>query len=159
MQAAFPSGYGLAFIDGLDEIRVGNLVEQIRTTESPVYVSNINAPRQIVIAGSDAALAAVIAQALQHGARSCRATCGHRSVALPAAPVGRGSPGEGIRCVGSTALEVLRELGTNLFIEMAPGHLSTNLAAESIPRGRAISVADRGLRYAAVVAPRESRGS
>ena len=69
MQAAFPSGYGLAFIEGLDEIRVGNLVEQIRTAESPVYISNINAPRQIVVAGSDAALAAVIARALQHGAR------------------------------------------------------------------------------------------
>jgi malonate decarboxylase epsilon subunit len=26
-------------------------------------------------------------------------------------------------------LEVLRELGTNLFIEMAPGHVSTNLVA------------------------------
>jgi malonyl CoA-acyl carrier protein transacylase len=57
------------------------------------------------------------------------------------------------------ALEVMRELGTNLFIEMAPGHVSTNLVAESIPGVRAISIADRGLRYAAVVAARENRGS
>jgi malonate decarboxylase alpha subunit len=52
-----------------------------------------------------------------------------------------------------------RELGTNLLIEMAPGHVSTNLVAESITGVRAISAADRGLRYAAIVVARESRGS
>ena len=158
MQAAFPSGYGLAFIDGLDEIRVGNLVEQIQK-ESPSTFPISMRP------GRSSSLEAMLRSLPSSRRRfntalaGAEATCGHRSVALPAAPVGRGSPGEGIRCVGSTALEVLRELGTNLFIEMAPGHVSTNLAAESIPRGRAISVADRGLRYAAVVAARESRGS
>jgi malonate decarboxylase epsilon subunit len=195
MHAAFPSGYGLAFIEGLDEIRVGNLVEQIQTTESPVYASNINAPRQIVIAGSDAALAAVIAQALQHGARRAerlpvsvpshcpllqpvadRLAKAMSTLPLrpPAMPYMSNRGGRALYDAGAIredlatsiahpvrwfdALEVLRELGTNLFIEMAPGHVSTNLVVESIPGVRAISIADRGLRYAAVVArPREPR--
>jgi malonate decarboxylase epsilon subunit len=192
MHAAFPNGYGLAFIEGLNEIRIGNLVEQIRTAESPVYVSNINAPRQIVIAGSDAALAAVIAQALQQGARraerlavSVPSHCpllqpvadrlARATSTLPLRPPAvpymsnRGGralfDADAIREDLATsvahpvrwfdALEVLRELGTNLFIEMAPGHVSTNLVAESIPGVRAISIADRGLRYAGVVAARQ----
>jgi malonate decarboxylase epsilon subunit len=68
MQTAFPSGYGLAAIEGLDEVQVEGIVERIRTAESPVYVSNGNAPRQIGVAGIDAALDAVTAQARQHGA-------------------------------------------------------------------------------------------
>lgn len=69
MQATFASGYGLAAIVGLDEDQVESLVNRIRTTDAPVYISNINAPRQIVVAGSDPALDAVIIQARQHGAR------------------------------------------------------------------------------------------
>src|SRR5262249_36787137 len=49
MQAAFPGGYGLAALVGLDEGGVEGLVERVRTVERPVYVSNINAPRQIVV--------------------------------------------------------------------------------------------------------------
>ena len=52
------------------------------------------------------------------------------------------------------ALEVLRELGTKIFIEMAPGHVSTHLVAELFPDVRAVSIADQGLRYATVVAAR-----
>jgi malonate decarboxylase epsilon subunit len=183
MQAAFPSGYGLAFIEGLDEIRVGNLVEQIRTTGSPVYVSNINAPRQIVIAGSDAALADVIEQALQHGARRAerlavtvpshcpllqpvadRLEKAMSTLPLrpPAVPYMSNRGGRALYDADAIredlatsvahpvrwfdALEVLHELGTNLFIEMAPGHVSTNLVAESIPGVRAISIAEEIFR-------------
>ena len=69
MQTAFPSGFGLAAIEGLNEVQVEGIVERTRTAQAPVYISNINAPRQIVVAGSDPALAAVIAQARQQGAR------------------------------------------------------------------------------------------
>ena len=55
------------------------------------------------------------------------------------------------------ALEVLRELGASLFIEMAPGHVSTDLVAELFPNVRAVSIADQGLRYATVLAGREAR--
>ena len=41
MQAAFPGGYGLAAIQGLDEVQVEAIVERTRTAELPVYISNI----------------------------------------------------------------------------------------------------------------------
>ncbi len=81
MESAFPSGYGLAVIEGLDEVRLEGIVEQTRTAELPVYVSNINAPRQIVVAGSDAGLDAVIARARQQGARRAEPSC--RSASIP----------------------------------------------------------------------------
>ena len=68
MQAAFPSGYGLTAIVGLDEVQVDALVERTRTGGQPVYVSNINAPRQLVVAGSETALTEAAALAIQHGA-------------------------------------------------------------------------------------------
>ena len=72
MQEALPSGYGLAAIEGLDEVHVEGILQQIRTAEFPVYISNINAPRQIVVAGSDATLDAVTAEVRQRGARRRR---------------------------------------------------------------------------------------
>ena len=68
MQASFPSGYGLAAIEGLDEVDVQAIVERIRTAACPVYLSNINAPQQIVIAGRDAGLETAAAQARRQGA-------------------------------------------------------------------------------------------
>jgi malonate decarboxylase epsilon subunit len=54
------------------------------------------------------------------------------------------------------ALEVLRELGANVFIEMAPGHVSTRIVAKALSGVKAVSIADQGLRYATVVAAREN---
>lgn len=194
MQAAFPSGYGLAAVVGLDEARVEALVERIRTAERPVYVSNINAPLQIVVAGNDAALAAVAALAIQHGANrvdrlavSVPSHCqllqpvadrlAHAMAGLPLQPpetpyVGnRGGrvlrDADAIREDLATnvahpvrwcdSLEVLGELGAALFLEMAPGRVSTQLVAQLLPEARAVSIEDRGLRYAVVVAARENR--
>jgi len=50
-----------------------------------------------------------------------------------------------------SALEVMRELGATVFIEMAPGDVSTHLVGELLPGVRAVSIADHGLRYATVV--------
>src|SRR5262249_9975036 len=69
MQAAFPQGYGMAAVIGMDEVRVQELVENLGTAEHPIYISNINAPRQIVVAGSDSALAAMMTLAAENGAR------------------------------------------------------------------------------------------
>jgi malonate decarboxylase epsilon subunit len=69
MQTAFPAGFGLAAIEGLNEVQVEGIVDRIGTAAYPAYISNINAPRQIVVAGSDRALDAVTAQARQQGAR------------------------------------------------------------------------------------------
>jgi malonate decarboxylase epsilon subunit len=192
METAFPSGYGLAVIEGLDEVRLEGIVERIRTAELPVYLSNINAPRQIVVAGRDAGLDAVIAQARQQGARRAErlavsvpshcpllqpvadrleqrlARLTLRPPSLPYVSNRGGRPlvdAEAIRRDLATsvahpvrwydALEVVRELGARLFLEMPPGHVSTHLVAELFPDVRAVSIADQDLRYATVVAARE----
>jgi malonate decarboxylase epsilon subunit len=69
MMALYPSGYGLAAIVGLTEGQVSALVEKAHTADTPVYVGNINAPRQIVIAGSDEGMARVLEAAVKSGAR------------------------------------------------------------------------------------------
>ena len=68
MQSLFPSGYGLSAIAGLTESQVTDLVAVTHSAATPVYVGNINAPRQIVIAGSDAGMSAVIEAAKKAGA-------------------------------------------------------------------------------------------
>lgn len=73
MEAAYPSGYGLAAIDGLTEHEVEALADQMaREHAVRVYVGNVNAPRQIVVAGSDEALEAFNARALEAGAHRAR---------------------------------------------------------------------------------------
>jgi malonate decarboxylase epsilon subunit len=193
MQAAFPSGFGLAVIEGLDEVQVEGLVERIGSADLPVYVSNINAPRQIVVAGSDPALEAVIVQAHQKGARHAERLAvsvpSHCPLLQPVADrLAQAMTGISLRppsmpyvsnrgarvlydaqeilqdlATGIAhpvrwydALEVLRELGAKIVIEMAPGHVSTHLVAKLLPDVRAVSIADQGLRYATVVAAREN---
>ena len=69
MVTLYPRGYGLAAIVGLTENQVSTLVEQTFTDQDPVYVGNINAPRQIVIAGSNGAMDKVLEAARKSGAR------------------------------------------------------------------------------------------
>jgi malonate decarboxylase epsilon subunit len=64
-----PKGYGLAAIVGLTEKRVSTLVEEAYTEQNPVYVGNINAPGQIVIAGSNEGMKKVLEAARKSGAR------------------------------------------------------------------------------------------
>jgi malonate decarboxylase epsilon subunit len=193
METAFPNGFGLAAIEGLNEVQVEGIVARTRTAELPVYVSNVNAPRQIVVAGSNAALDAATAQARQQGARRADRLAvsvpSHCPLLQPVAdlleaamaglPLRPPSPpyvsnrggralydAEAVRRDLATsiahpvrwynALEVMRELGARLFIEMAPGHVSTHLVTELLCGVRAVSIADQGLRYATVVAERES---
>jgi malonate decarboxylase epsilon subunit len=69
MEHLYPTGYGLAAIVGLSEAHVIRLVTAVNTTEHPVFVGNINAPRQIVIAGSIEGMKAVLEKALLQGAK------------------------------------------------------------------------------------------
>jgi malonate decarboxylase epsilon subunit len=64
----YPTGYGLSAIVGLSESQVAKIVEATTSKEAPVFVGNINAPRQIVIAGANVAMDKVLEQALQQGA-------------------------------------------------------------------------------------------
>jgi malonate decarboxylase epsilon subunit len=61
--------YGLSAIVGLSEAQVAKLVEVENSAEHPVFVGNINAPRQIVIAGSNEGMEQVLQKARAHGAR------------------------------------------------------------------------------------------
>lgn len=69
MQRAYPSGYGMTAIVGLDQRSLEGLLEQ---ADGPVYLANINADNQLVIAGSDAAMAAVAEQARALGAGAAK---------------------------------------------------------------------------------------
>jgi len=53
-------------IVGLTEAQVAKLVDAVNTKEHPVFVGNINAPRQIVIAGSNEGMEQVL-EKLVHG--------------------------------------------------------------------------------------------
>ncbi|MBS7543983.1 malonate decarboxylase subunit epsilon [Ancylobacter oerskovii] len=68
MSGLFPSGYGMAAILGLPARRVERLVAESRGA-GDLYLSNYNAPRQIVVSGSDAALELLCRLAVQAGAR------------------------------------------------------------------------------------------
>lgn len=68
MQRAYPHGYGMTAIVGLEAHTLEPLLAQVHSPQSPVYLANINADNQLVIAGSDTAMAAVAALARQQGA-------------------------------------------------------------------------------------------
>ncbi|MCP2024618.1 malonate decarboxylase subunit epsilon [Pseudomonas laurylsulfatiphila] len=59
MQQAYPQGYGMTAIIGLELALVDDLLAQVHSADAPVYLANINADNQVVIAGSDAAMKAV----------------------------------------------------------------------------------------------------
>ncbi len=59
MQQAYPQGYGMTAIIGLELNVVEDLIAQVHTPQTPVYLANINADNQTVIAGSNEAMKAV----------------------------------------------------------------------------------------------------
>jgi len=59
MQQAYPQGYGMTALIGLELAAVEGLLAQVHSPQTPVYLANINADSQVVIAGSDAAMHAV----------------------------------------------------------------------------------------------------
>src|ERR1700677_4133486 len=69
MEQLYPTGYGLSAIVGLTETQVAKLVEAENSTEHPVFVGNINAPRQIIIAGSNEGMERILQRARARGAR------------------------------------------------------------------------------------------
>jgi malonate decarboxylase epsilon subunit len=69
MERLYPVGYGLAAIVGLNERQVAAIVHSVHTAATPVFVGNINAPRQIVVAGSVEGMQKVLEEASRQGAR------------------------------------------------------------------------------------------
>lgn len=73
MQQAYPQGYGMTAIIGLDLAAVEALLAQVHSDRTPVYLANINADNQVVIAGSDEAMSNVAKRARSLGAgKACR---------------------------------------------------------------------------------------
>lgn len=65
MEQAYPTGYGMAAVTGLDRFELGKIIDAIHSKAAPVYLANFNAEKQIVISGSVTALEEVMEQALQ----------------------------------------------------------------------------------------------
>jgi malonate decarboxylase epsilon subunit len=68
MAKLYPAGYGLSAVVGLTESEVTRIVGFKTTPEAPVFVSNINAPRQVVIAGANVGMDEVLDEARLQGA-------------------------------------------------------------------------------------------
>ena len=64
MQRAYPQGYGMTAVSGLDLASVERLLAEVG---GEVYLANLNSDNQIVIAGSDTAMAEVAAKARSRG--------------------------------------------------------------------------------------------
>ena len=68
MQQAYPQGYGMTAIVGLDLNTLEPLLAEVNGPQSPVFLANINAENQVVIAGSQSAMKAVGERARAAGA-------------------------------------------------------------------------------------------
>jgi malonate decarboxylase epsilon subunit len=72
MEKAYPRGYGLAAVVGLSETHLSQIVSEINQPAAPVFVGNLNAPTQFVIAGSASAIESVLDRAKNEGARTAK---------------------------------------------------------------------------------------
>lgn len=72
MEKAYPEGYGLSAVVGLNEQQLSRIVSEINQPEAPVFLANLNAPTQIVIAGSESGMESVLTRAKNEGARTAK---------------------------------------------------------------------------------------
>ncbi len=70
MHAAYPRSYGMGVVTGLAERDVRQLVERASTAEAPVYLSGVNSPVQLVIAGAELGIERCFRLARESGAHS-----------------------------------------------------------------------------------------
>jgi malonate decarboxylase epsilon subunit len=177
MVELYPTGYGLSAIIGLSESQVSSIVRTDTTDQEPVFLANINAPLQIVIAGSNAGMERVLEQARRQGARKAErlqvSVPSHCTLLQPVADLlqqrlstlrlrnpkmtyignvnarAMRSPeliatdlanniAHGVSWHDATT--VARELGCNLFLEMPPGHVLSDLAKDNLPGVNALAV-------------------
>jgi malonate decarboxylase epsilon subunit len=177
MVELYPTGYGLSAIIGLNESQVLSIVQAVTKDQEPVFLANINAPLQTVIAGSDAGMELALEQARRQGARKADrlhvSVPSHCPLLQPVAGllqqrfsrlrlrkptltyIGNvnaramrtpeliasdlaNNIAHGVRWHDATT--VVRELGCNLFLEMPPGHVLSDLAQENLPGVNALPV-------------------
>lgn len=69
MENAYPQGYGMAAIGGLRQNKLQSLADEASREDEPLYLANFNAPVEIVVTGSVAALDRLVEAAKKAGAR------------------------------------------------------------------------------------------
>ncbi|MCA1688773.1 MAG: malonate decarboxylase subunit epsilon [Actinobacteria bacterium] len=69
MQKAYPRGYGMGVVVGLDERTMSRLAAESGTPKAPVHAANVNAPLQVGVSGAEDAMERVLDLAREHGAR------------------------------------------------------------------------------------------
>ena len=69
MQEAYPHGYGMGVVVGLDERTVSRVAAESGTPNAPVHTANVNAPLQISVAGTDDDLERFLNLTRENGAR------------------------------------------------------------------------------------------
>jgi malonate decarboxylase epsilon subunit len=153
MEDAYPSGYGMTAIGGLTRQQLEPLVTRVHGPASPVYIANLNAQRQIVIAGLESAMQAVAALALEHGAQRAErlavavpshcellaAQAGALADALARVPLAR--PGVGyISGSQARALFDARRIGADLAANMARPVLWADTVRHAWERGARLAV-------------------
>lgn len=72
MASAYPTGYGMAVIVGLQEKNVLALINKASTPDLPVFIATLNALDQITIAGSVAAIEVMLVLARSVGAQKAK---------------------------------------------------------------------------------------
>jgi malonate decarboxylase epsilon subunit len=72
MEAAYPTGYGMTAILGMEMDSLQQIIRRVHARDAPVYLANINAPTQMVIAGAKHAMARVAELALADGAHAVK---------------------------------------------------------------------------------------
>lgn len=68
MEKMYPYGYGMAAIKGLNENQLSDLVGEVTSPDTPVFLANLNAPRQIIVSGAKAGLERLMKKARLAGA-------------------------------------------------------------------------------------------
>ncbi|UJB32166.1 malonate decarboxylase subunit epsilon [Chromobacterium sp. Beijing] len=72
MQTAFPMGYGMLAVTGLNQMRLEGLIAAIHCAATPLYLANLNGDVQFVAAGHGNGLAKLETAAKAAGARACQ---------------------------------------------------------------------------------------
>ncbi|SCK24397.1 malonate decarboxylase subunit epsilon [Vogesella sp. LIG4] len=72
MEQAYPRGYGMSAVIGLDVPQLARVLQQLHAEGQPAWLANINAERQLVVAGADEALHRLAQHAHAAGASCCQ---------------------------------------------------------------------------------------
>ncbi|HHB9190964.1 TPA: ACP S-malonyltransferase [Klebsiella pneumoniae] len=153
MEQAYPEGYGLTAIMGLTRPRIEALLQG-----HEVYLANLNAETQFVIAGRDEAMAEVAQLALRAGASKAQrlAVSVPSHCALLDKPAAELAMNMARPVHWQEAMVAADERDARLAIEMPPGGVLTCLTRQAGWRGETIALERSGLDVARHLAQRLS---